>query len=315
MQHQLRDKHPFLQIIAFIGIALTSLVIFSFLSLLAVYLIYGVSLASDPGIISDLSNPKVLGVLKLIQLFNALGLFVVPPLIFLWMIRDRGQLFSVRRTPAIYFILVAFLMLASLPLINLMAEMNERLQLPEGLSSIESWMKDKEESSKKVIEAFLNVTTLSGLAYNLLLMAIIPGVGEELMFRGVLQRLFEKWFGNHHVAILITAVLFSALHMQFYGFIPRMVLGILLGYLLVWSGSILIPMLAHFINNALAVIMYYLINIGTIPKEIEEVGTREDAMYYNIASLVIVSLFLFILYRHRVSNSAPPISHNLSNFV
>lgn len=305
MQHQLKNKHPFLQIIAFLGIALTSLVIFSFLSLLAVYLVYGVSLVNDPGIIYDLENHKGLATLKLIQLFNAVGLFIVPPLIFLWMVKDDGGIFSIKRTPAIYFLLVVLLMICALPLINLMAELNEKLQLPQGLSGMEAWMKEKEETSKKVIEAFLKVTTISGLAYNLLLMAIIPGVGEELLFRGVLQRLFHKWFKNHHIAILITAILFSALHMQFYGFLPRMVLGILLGYLLVWSGSIVIPMLAHFTNNAMAVIMYYLINIGKIPKEIEEVGTREDALYFNIASLVMVSILLFFLYRRRVNTLSP----------
>lgn len=297
----LKDKHPFLQIIAFCGIALASLVIFSFLSLVAIYLIFNINPVTNPGIISEFNDPAAIPVMKLIQLFNAVGLFLVPPLIFMRLTADEALHFNrIKYPPFIFYALTVVLMISALPMINFLAEINERINLPESLSGIESWMKEKEEMSQRLVEAFLKVSTIPALFYNLLLMAIIPGVGEELLFRGVLQRLFNRWFKNHHTAIIFTAVLFSAVHMQFYGFIPRMLLGVLLGYLLVWSGSLLAPMLAHFINNALAVIMYYFINTGKIPKEVEEVGTHEDALYYNLSSFIIVSILLLILYRNRL---------------
>ena len=129
-----------------------------------------------------------------------------------------------------YTILIMF---AVVPIINLLMVFNEQLHLPEGLSFIEEWMKESEAQAARLTEVFLVMDTPQELFYNLLIIAILPAIGEEFLFRGILQRLFHELTKNIHVTIFITAALFSAIHMQFYGFLPRMLLGVMFGYLYV----------------------------------------------------------------------------------
>jgi len=103
----------------------------------------------------------------------------------------------------------------------------------------------------------LTMKTIGALLVNLLMLAVIPAIGEEFIFRGCLQRLFNQLTKNHHIAIWLTAIIFSSIHLQFYGFIPRMLLGAMFGYLFVWSNSLWLPILGHFLNNATAVITAY----------------------------------------------------------
>ena len=107
-----------------------------------------------------------------------------------------------------------------------------------------------------------------------MVIAIIPAVGEELLFRGVIQKLFLKWNGKVHLSVWLTAFVFSAVHMQFLGFFPRLILGAVLGYMLVWSGSLWLPIVAHFTNNAFAVLLTYFIGMDKINPSVEKLGTE-----------------------------------------
>ena len=149
----------------------------------------------------------------------------------------------------------------------------------------------------------MKVGSYKGFLYNVVLMAIIPAIGEELLFRGVLMRQFKNWLKNIHWAIIITAFLFSALHMQFYGFIPRMLLGVLFGYLVWWSGSLWTSMLAHFINNLMAVIFYYLYNKQLISKSVDSFGATSATFVWAILSAIVVSGIIYIFYKKRIELS------------
>jgi hypothetical protein len=138
------------------------------------------------------------------------------------------------------------------------------------------------------------------LVLNLFVLAVIPALGEELLFRGLLQKMFNELFKNKHIAILVTAAIFSAIHMQFYGFIPRMLLGALFGYLLVWSGSIWVPVLAHFFNNAMVVIFSYLSSKSLLPFDENTIGTENNHMILLIVSSAIVGGLLFLLSKSTV---------------
>jgi uncharacterized protein len=138
------------------------------------------------------------------------------------------------------------------------------------------------------------------------MIAILPAIGEELMFRGVIQRIFTNWTKNYHWGIWISAFLFSAMHMQFYGFLPRMLLGGMFGYLLVWSGTMWVPILAHFVNNTMGVLGYYLIDKGTITKDIEEWGTGTEQIPLLIFSIVLSGLLLFLIYRNQPNKIKMP---------
>jgi hypothetical protein len=194
-------------------------------------------------------------------------------------------------------LLVLLLSLSASPLINFIGEMNANMQLPEWLSGVEGWMKNAEESAAELTEAFLKVDSLGGLFFNIFMVAFLPAIGEELLFRGVIQRIFTNWTKNIHWGIWITAMLFSALHMQFYGFVPRMFLGVLFGYLLVWSGSMWLPIIAHFINNCVAVVAMYMIDKKIITPDIEEIGSTSDSYYMAVVSFVLIVIFMLMIKR------------------
>ena len=199
--------------------------------------------------------------------------------------------------------LVLLLIITALPFINLLAELNSRLILPHFMAGIETWMKQSEASAAKITEAFLNVSGKRNLLYNIVLMALIPAIGEELLFRGLLLRQFNFWLKNMHWAIIVTAILFSALHMQFYGFIPRMLLGVLFGYLVWWSGSLWTSMLAHFINNLMAVIFYYLYSKQLIGKSVDTFGATSATYIWAALSAVVVTVIIYLIYKQRISLS------------
>jgi membrane protease YdiL (CAAX protease family) len=137
---------------------------------------------------------------------------------------------------------------------------------------------------------------------NLLMIGVIAAVGEELIFRGVLQRLMVGMVKNVHLAVVITAILFSAFHFQFFSFLPRFFLGIVLGYLLVYGRSIWYPILAHFINNAMGVIYYYFSSRGSADDMLEEIG---NSTLIPVAAVISLALFIFfvVLWLYQVRGS------------
>ena len=266
------------------------------LGFLGGWLIYGISLSGMQNALSDLSSPQSISLLKFFQVVQSLGLFIVPPVIIAFFLHGKPSVFLKCKTiPVLKSILlvIAIIYFAD-PLINWLTELNSKLVLPQWMNSVQSWMQESEDQADKLTKAFLATKSISDLLFNLFVIGILPAVGEELLFRGVVQQLFKKMTGNAHAAIWISAALFSALHVQFFGFLPRMVLGAMFGYMLEWSGTLWLPIIAHFVNNATAVIAYYLVEKGIIGTDIEKVGTPSDGTSY----LVLISMiFLFIFFR------------------
>jgi len=245
---------------------------------------------------SDIRNPSNIYLLKYFQVVQSITFFIVPPFILavLFGYKPADYLY-LKKTPAITLIFIIIcLVFAAIPFINFLEDVNSRMKLPGFFSGIEHWMKSNEENAGILSENFLKVTTLGGLFFNLFMMALLPALGEEFIFRGVFQRLFSEWSKNHHAGIILSAALFSAIHFQFYGFIPRLLLGISFGYLLIWSGSMWIPVLAHFINNSIGVIYYFLFNKGLVSDSLDKIGTLHQGYYYAIVSFLIsISLIYF----------------------
>jgi membrane protease YdiL (CAAX protease family) len=171
------------------------------------------------------------------------------------------------------------------------------LKLPEALSGIEEWMRKTEDSAELITNLFLNVNGVGALLINIFMIAVIPAVGEEFLFRGVLQKQFKLWFGNIHVAIFVAAFLFSAMHMQFFGFIPRLVLGLILGYLYYFSKNLWIPIIVHFFNNAIAVIIYYLNHNKIISSDIDKLGSNTEEYFLIIGSFIFTVILLLSIYK------------------
>ena len=165
-----------------------------------------------------------------------------------------------------------------------------------------------ELQAMKLTEAFLSDISIGGFIVNLLMIGMLAAIGEELLFRGVILRIFKDWSGNTHVAVWISAILFSALHLQFFGFLPRMILGVVLGYLFVWSRSLWVPVITHFINNTAAVIVAFLFYRGNIKTDMESFGSTDNAGWI-IGSLVITLFLLIAIFRYEKSirkNSQQP---------
>lgn len=215
--------------------------------------------------------------LKWLQTIQTVLVFLLPPLVVAVCVSDAPLAYLNIRIEKRWRVVVGVVCFSVLvlPFINGLVALNEALVLPQWLAPLEQWMKTMEESAKQLTEQFLSVSTWQGLFVNLLIMAALPAIGEELLFRGVLQRLFsEKWGAS--IGIWLTAILFSAIHLQFYGFIPRMILGAAFGYLLLWSRSIWMPILAHFMNNALAIVFFFLEFNGILTYKTDEIGVGQN---------------------------------------
>ena len=157
------------------------------------------------------------------------------------------------------------------------------------MAGLEQQLRAMEEAASVLTERFLQADNLGGLLINIGLMALLPALSEELSFRGTLQQVL----GRNHVAVWLTAIIFSAIHMQFFGFIPRMLMGAMFGYIFLWSGSLWIPILMHFTNNSLAVIAYYTFGQNS---SADTIGTG-TTWWLGVLSLILTSLGLLIFYR------------------
>jgi membrane protease YdiL (CAAX protease family) len=241
---------------------------------------------------SDLNN--IMSV-KRMQLIQSLVLFVGSPLLLAFLWSEKPLIYLQLKTtnkPSMY-VLVAFTMIAAIPFINLLTELNRQISLPETLAPIENWMRATELQLEEITLKMLNVHTIIDLIFNLFLIAVLAGLGEELFFRGILQKMFGEW-RNAVLAIWLAAFIFSAIHLQFYGFFPRMLLGAFFGYLLFWSGNMWLPILAHTVNNGLAVLFYYLKFNGVQVPDLDTIGTGNTFYLSGISFLVTVFCILKI---------------------
>ena len=192
------------------------------------------------------------------------------------------------------FVVVLLIMMASSPLIELSGNINQKLVLPHFLDWLQKWMRDSEDKAQKLTVVLLQMKTVWSMIVNVLVIGLLTAVVEEFMFRGCIQTIFTRWTKNVHAAVWISAILFSAFHMEFFGFLPRMLLGVLFGYFVAWSGSIWTSVWAHFINNATAVIVTYLYRQKTITIN------PDNQHIFNYGSYLFSLIFiLFLLYIYR----------------
>ncbi|MBE0661011.1 MAG: CPBP family intramembrane metalloprotease [Bacteroidales bacterium] len=249
---------------------------------------------------TDFENDQVIDLLKYFQVLNQIGLFVIPPLIFAYLVGGNVKSYlKLDLNPGLGIVALSTLMIfAALPLVHWSAGINELIHFPDWMKGLEEWLKQSEEDLQQLSYAFLKTTSIGGFLFNLLMIAVLPAIGEELLFRGVLQKVFHQWFKNIHWAILITAIIFSAMHLQFYGFLPRTILGIMFGYLFVITKSLWVPILVHFFNNAAAVLSAYLFRKDLLETDYQEIGQFSEPIWVIGSVITVLLLFLAI---HRLS--------------
>ena len=261
--------------------------------ILAALLILGLIIGSVIGVIYPLvSGQDVMSLnsLRVMQISSQIFTFVLPPIIYAMLIKENPkESLGIKNVSYHWFIIGFVMMYAILPLNNVFAEWNAGLKLPESMSRIEELIKEMYESSAVVLEKLVNVNTFGGFVINLIMIAGLAALGEELLFRSIIQTSLIKTCKNAHVGIIIASAIFSFIHFDFYAFIPRLVLGMLLGYMFYYSRSIWVSMFMHFVNNATAVVIYYLNNIGVTNVDVETFGqTQLLPLLISVALMVIL---------------------------
>ena len=233
--------------------------------------------------------------------------FITPALaVAMLSTRFPASLLAVDRLPSLKFTLTAiFTLVISIPLMNIIIEWNQNLTFPESMSGIVQTFKDLEAKSEDSINIMTSGNSAGILIVNIMIVGIFAGLGEELFFRGGLMRLLGgvKSIGTHK-AIWISAIIFSALHLQFFGFVPRMLLGVFFGYLLAWSGSLWLPILMHIINNSIIVTFEWINQTNGTDIDINSIGTGSSTSDIIILTLsIVLTVFsLFMLYKFSKQN-------------
>ena len=194
---------------------------------------------------------------------------------------------------------IALCLFFAIPAMNLIIEWNESITFPSSLSGLEAWLKTQEANAQSLTAEMMQMSNLAELLVMILIVGILTGIGEEFVFRGILQRLFLNKFHDPHIAVWTTAILFSAVHFPVYGFVPRMLLGAFFGYLLVWSGNIWLPVIAHALNNSLSVIGAYMQKGAEEGTLIDTLGTEKGDIGWVIAGMILTVVTIGIL-RYRL---------------
>ncbi|MFW5706742.1 MAG: CPBP family intramembrane glutamic endopeptidase [Bacteroidota bacterium] len=300
----LHNIHPSGQLVFTLAVAFfTVMIIVFFGALLAVPFTGRSAFTMFEGI--NLGEGEGLNLMKYLQVISHLGLFIIPSFIVAWFLgrNIRHYLFLSQIPRENILLMSGVLIFAAVPFINYMLELNLQLQLPAPFEGVENWMRTMEEDAEQTTRAFLSVETTRGLLFNLFMIAVIPAIGEELMFRGVLMRIFIRWVKSPHLAVWITATLFSLIHLQFFGFLPRLILGILFGYLVIWTGSLWPAIIAHFVNNAAAVVFFYFFHQHLGEGALQSMSEGSAGAGLAVGSLMITLLIMYYFYRNR---TAPP---------
>ena len=276
---RLSSSHPLLKALLWLGLTIAA-----FVAVMLVSVVIGATGINE------------LSMLRIVQTLQSLLVFILPALLATWCwsatpLRDLRC--SAAAVPAVY-ILVPVMMLCAVPGINMLADWNSRVELPAFLAGLEAQFKAQEEMAQALTERLLQADSMWGLVGNICLIALLPALSEELCFRGVLLNLCldggdstnKATKRRAHLSIWATAALFSFIHFQFYGFIPRMLLGALFGYLVLWSGSIWSSVLAHFTNNAVAVVTFYICSTRGVDEEVVNAFGTGDTAWVGCLGLV-----------------------------
>lgn len=244
---RLQEKPYWIQLIVLALFMLGGMLLFSSLGSLVLLLIY-----HTPSML-DAADPVT--AIRISQTFATIGTFLMPALLFAYCQNRQWFDYSAanRRPNASMTNIVLILSITLLPVVSVLSTFNMFIMPHEG--AVAEFMRDMEEAANHILEVITSRRSSWDLISNLLVLAVLAGICEEFFFQGALQPLLTRWVNNPHIGILLTAFIFSVLHFQFYGFIPRFALGVYLGYLFYWGRSLWLPILAHVLHNALSIIV------------------------------------------------------------
>lgn len=286
-----REMGAWPQLFILIFFSLTGLFIGSVISMV-LGVILGVNLFESP-------TNQPLYFLRMSQIVNTICWLLLSALIFVKLFYGKVRVhLKLDRKSSILFYLGAFLLVFTIqPIISLIGYFNYNITFPESMSAIEKAIKSMTDTNAALMDYLFSDKSVLGFITNVFIIAVLAAFVEEIFFRGCLQQILIKITKNYHFGVWITAFIFSAVHLEFYGFLPRILLGAMLGYLFVWSGSIWVPMLAHFINNLTAILLKYFSNIDL--DDMEKYVPSENIVYI-VLSIIFTVIIVYFLARRKV---------------
>lgn len=206
------------------------------------------------------ANPQGVMALKLNQAFISMAIFIVPSFLFCRSIEQNSMKFLGLTHPTKWYnyLFIIILIILALPVSSWLMELNQNIHLPANFKDFETLLRGDEAFAKLQMEAFVNANTISQLLFNIVIVAVIPAISEEIFFRGCLQNFVRMCFYNVHVSVIFTAIIFSAIHGDYFGFLPRFMFGLVLGYAFAYSGNIWVSIVGHFLNNCITIVAYFI---------------------------------------------------------
>lgn len=265
--------------------------VFSFFGFVISELLLGIPLLTQPDLLDNRSEPELVPAFRLMQVLLAFGMMIIPAVVYLFLVKTKYEIRTMFAAPnrqavllSITFFMVAF------PLVNFLADWNESWQIPGFLGE---WLVSKESQAGTLTSMLLDMPNGCLLAINLFMIGLLPAVGEELIFRGIFQRGLMAKFNNAHLAVWVAAFVFSAIHFQILGFVPRLLMGVAMGYLFFWSGNLWYPIIAHLTNNAMAVLLAFGSQHGSIDPTMNDAGIGNPSLAAFSLAFCLILLYLF----------------------
>lgn len=243
---------------------------------------------------------RFLSGLRIAQVLSTVFTFLLPPVLLAATERVKfKEFYGFKRPRATILLLVILIMACSMPFMEWIGLANQRMVLPGFLKPVEQWMRQKEDEAMNMTVLLLSIRNVWDFIINISMIAMLPAIAEELLFRGGLQKLFYKKFSNPHIAIWLSAFIFSAIHVQFFGFFPRMFLGAAFGYMYLWTGSLWYPVVGHFLNNGYAVCVAWYLQLHHIP--LAEADNSSNFKWYGYLISLVLTVILFIYLKQRTN--------------
>ncbi|MBB6609463.1 CPBP family intramembrane metalloprotease [Pontibacter sp. Tf4] len=292
-----KETHPVYVILLLLAFMIGGYFVGSFIFAVLATTVFNIGFVEMPDIALDpASHPSGRNIMLLLQGVVQFMSFIVGPLIMLRVLRYKIDPYLNWKMPVtpLLVLLSGILMIIIMPANSVVINWNATLNFPDFMNEFEQWARAKEDELAELTKLIANFDDVPKLLVGLLVIAVIPAIGEEIVFRGVLQKQLHRWTGNPHVAIWIAGLVFAAIHVQFFGFVPRAILGALFGYLYFWSGRISVPIVAHFFNNGFTVLLLYLQQTGAVDFDVE--STEPMNWWSVLISFLLSAAVLYYLY-------------------
>lgn len=267
------QQRPGFSLFFLILLTISGLFFGNFVGALIIILLEGFSQETLDILQNPTEYPEAKSILLILQATGAIFSLMIAPLIHIMLVDKTpiSNLFNTKNLYNVPLILVFFLTLALIVANSVVIEWNLEIDYSWISPAFEQWARSMEQQLEDLTRILTKFDTFGEFLLAFIVIAVIAGIGEELVFRGLIQPKLQVLTKNSHIAIWLTALLFSVIHFQFYGFFPRILLGALFGYIYYWSGNLIYPIFAHFVNNGFTLVMLYMYQQRVTDFDIESV--------------------------------------------